>query len=66
MYIDPMGAILIHRLETEQNLARAEQRRLIAERDFERRSTDVGTRHEPASVEGDKRMTKFRLFHLAS
>ncbi|MFE6735447.1 hypothetical protein [Microbacterium sp. NPDC057650] len=66
MYIDPMGAILIHRLETEQNLVRAERRRLIAERDAERRSTDEEMQHEAASVEGDKRMTKFRLFHLAS
>ncbi|REJ04522.1 hypothetical protein DY023_13830 [Microbacterium bovistercoris] len=32
MYIDPMGLLLIHTAETEQRLARAELRRVIAER----------------------------------
>ncbi|MFE6995884.1 hypothetical protein ACFVAE_07995 [Microbacterium sp. NPDC057659] len=40
MYMDSMGAILIHRLETERAMVKAERRRVVAERIAERRSTD--------------------------
>ena len=66
MYMDPMGAILIHRIETDQNQMRAERRRVIAERDAERHGTDEGEQHAPPALEGDTSMAKHRPFRLAS
>ncbi|WP_292699303.1 hypothetical protein [Microbacterium sp. 69-10] len=66
MYMDPMGAILIHRIETDQNQMRAERRRVIAERDAERRGTDEGAQHAPPAFEGDTSMAKHRPFRFAS